>query len=230
MTSRRPSLCRTASSSLSERPGAVLEEIAVDLPHRAHPLKRRTMPEVGEYAGQIFRHLKLEEKPSDDSHPTGGNDMKRLFLTTVAAAALAVAATSADAAEEVTYLFRLPTSPGLRAVPARQGQGLLRGGRARRDLPRRQGRRRRRDQLAAGNADLGGGIGDTPIIVRANGLDVRGVALLGGHGLTQLAWRKDSGITGPKDFEGKNIGVLSFQDTTHPTTCSACPPWSGSTR
>jgi NitT/TauT family transport system ATP-binding protein len=47
---------------LSERPGQVVAEIKVDLPHRAHPLKRRTMPEVGEYAGQIFRHLKLEEK------------------------------------------------------------------------------------------------------------------------------------------------------------------------
>jgi NitT/TauT family transport system ATP-binding protein len=47
---------------LSERPGTVMAEIKVDLPDRAHPLKRRTMPEVGEYAGQIFRHLKLEEK------------------------------------------------------------------------------------------------------------------------------------------------------------------------
>jgi NitT/TauT family transport system ATP-binding protein len=47
---------------LSERPGQVVAEIKVDLPHRDHPLKRRTMPEVGDYAGQIFRHLKLEEK------------------------------------------------------------------------------------------------------------------------------------------------------------------------
>jgi NitT/TauT family transport system ATP-binding protein len=47
---------------LSERPGTVIAEIKVDLPHRDHPLKRRTMPEVGDYAAQIFRHLKLEEK------------------------------------------------------------------------------------------------------------------------------------------------------------------------
>ncbi|MGD9864808.1 MAG: ABC transporter substrate-binding protein, partial [Pseudodonghicola sp.] len=70
-------------------------------------------------------------------------------------------------------------------------------------------------QVAVGNADMGGGIGDTPIIVRANGLDIRGVALLGGRGLTQLAWRKDSGITGPADFKGRSIGVLAFQDTTY---------------
>ncbi|MDR5654191.1 ABC transporter ATP-binding protein [Ruixingdingia sedimenti] len=47
---------------LSERPGSIIAEIKVDLPDRAHPLRRRVMPEVGEYAGQIFRHLKLEEK------------------------------------------------------------------------------------------------------------------------------------------------------------------------
>jgi NitT/TauT family transport system ATP-binding protein len=47
---------------LSERPGTIVAEINVDLPHRDEPLRRRVMPEVGEYASQIFKHLKLEEK------------------------------------------------------------------------------------------------------------------------------------------------------------------------
>ena len=47
---------------LSERPGTIVAEITVDLPHREQPLKRRVMPEVGDYAGQLFKHLKLEEK------------------------------------------------------------------------------------------------------------------------------------------------------------------------
>ncbi|SEO98582.1 NitT/TauT family transport system ATP-binding protein [Salinihabitans flavidus] len=47
---------------LSERPGSIVAEIKVDLPHRDQPLKRRVMPEVGEYAAQLFKHLKLEEK------------------------------------------------------------------------------------------------------------------------------------------------------------------------
>lgn len=47
---------------LSERPGAVVAEIEVDLPHRDQPLRRRMMPEVSEYAAQLFKHLKLEEK------------------------------------------------------------------------------------------------------------------------------------------------------------------------
>lgn len=47
---------------LSERPGTIVTEIKVDLPHRNQPLKRRVMPEVSDYAGQLFKHLKLEEK------------------------------------------------------------------------------------------------------------------------------------------------------------------------
>ena len=49
-------------------------------------------------------------------------------------------------------------------------------------------------QIGAGNAVIGGGIGDTPIIVRANGIPVRGVAVLGDKALTQINWRKDAGI------------------------------------
>ncbi len=47
---------------LSERPGTVISEIRVDLPHRDEPLKRRKMKEVAGYAAQIFALLKLEEK------------------------------------------------------------------------------------------------------------------------------------------------------------------------
>ena len=142
--------------------------------------------------------------------------MKRLFLTTVATAALALGAVSADAAEEVTYLFPAPDFlPAFAPFQLAQSKGYFEE--AGLDVTFRVGKGGAdvATQVAAGNADLGGGIGDTPIIVRANGLDVRGVGLLGGRGLTQLAWRTDSGITGPADFEGKNIGVLSFQDTTY---------------
>lgn len=47
---------------LSERPGTVIAEIKVDLPKRDRPIERRTMPEVADYAAQLFKHLKLEEK------------------------------------------------------------------------------------------------------------------------------------------------------------------------
>ena len=40
-------------------------------------------------------------------------------------------------------------------------------------------------QIGAGNAIIGGAIGDTPIIVRANGVPVKAVAVLGAGALTQ---------------------------------------------
>ncbi|RMF36093.1 MAG: ABC transporter ATP-binding protein [Alphaproteobacteria bacterium] len=47
---------------LSERPGRLVAELAVPLPHRAHPLKRREMPEIGPIAAELFGHLHLAEK------------------------------------------------------------------------------------------------------------------------------------------------------------------------
>lgn len=69
-------------------------------------------------------------------------------------------------------------------------------------------------QVGAGNADMGGGIGDTPVIVRANGVPVKSVAVLGGRALTQLVVRADSGLKGPADLKGKTVAVMSYQDTT----------------
>lgn len=47
---------------MSERPGTIIRDITIDLPDRAHPLKRRQMPEVGRYAAEIFGLLKLAER------------------------------------------------------------------------------------------------------------------------------------------------------------------------
>ena len=70
-------------------------------------------------------------------------------------------------------------------------------------------------QVAVGNAELGGGIGDTPIIVRANGLPVKGVLLMGGKALTQMVIRSDSGATDMTSLKGKKVGVIADQDTTY---------------
>jgi NitT/TauT family transport system substrate-binding protein len=68
-------------------------------------------------------------------------------------------------------------------------------------------------QVAVGNADLGGGVGETPIIVRANGLPVRAVAQLGRRSLFQVAIRKDVGVKSIADLRGKKLGVIGYQDT-----------------
>lgn len=142
--------------------------------------------------------------------------MKRTILKTIAAAAVAISATAAMATEKVTYLFPAPDFlPAFAPFQLAKGKGYFSDAGLDVTFQVGKGGADVATQVAVGNADLGGGIGDTPIIVRANGLDIRGVALLGGRGLTQLAWRKDSGITGPADFKGKSIGVLAFQDTTY---------------
>jgi NitT/TauT family transport system substrate-binding protein len=69
-------------------------------------------------------------------------------------------------------------------------------------------------QVAVGNVDLGGGVGETPMIVRPNGLPVRGVALLGGQSLFHLASRKTANIHAPADLRGKKVGVIGYQDTS----------------
>ena len=141
--------------------------------------------------------------------------MKR-FAISMMAAVMAVSAGAAQAAEKVTYLFPAPDFlPAFAPFQLAKNKGYFADEGLDVTFMVGKGGADVATQVAVGNADIGGGIGDTPIIVRANGLNIRGVALLGGRGLTQLAWRKDSGITGPADFKGKAIGVLGFQDTTY---------------
>jgi len=70
-------------------------------------------------------------------------------------------------------------------------------------------------QVGAGNAPIGGAIGDTPIIARAQGVPVKAVALLGGRALAHLAVHEGKGINGPKDLKGKTVSVMAYQDTTY---------------
>jgi NitT/TauT family transport system substrate-binding protein len=70
-------------------------------------------------------------------------------------------------------------------------------------------------QIGAGNAVIGGGIGDTPIIVRPNGIPVKSVAVLGGGSLMHLTVAADAGIKTLADLKGKTITALSLQDTTY---------------
>lgn len=70
-------------------------------------------------------------------------------------------------------------------------------------------------QVGAGNAVIGGGIGDTSLIVRQNDIPVKVVAVLGGGSLMHLTVHADRGINGPADLKGKTVTTLAFQDTTY---------------
>lgn len=132
------------------------------------------------------------------------------------AAAMSVSASFAFAAEKVTYLFPAPDFlPAFAPFQLAKHKGYFDEAGLEVTFQLAKGGADVAKQVAVGNADMGGGIGDTSIIVRANGLDIRGVALLGGRGLTQIAWRKDSDIKNLADLKGKNIGVIDFQDTAY---------------
>ncbi|HVV93363.1 MAG TPA: ABC transporter substrate-binding protein [Hyphomicrobiales bacterium] len=138
-------------------------------------------------------------------------------IACIAALALSIALpTAASAAEKVTFLL-----PGPENLPAFVPYQLARakGYFAKAGLDVHfivaKGGADVATQVAVGNADLGGGLGDTSMLVRANGLPVRGVALLGGGGLTTIIVRKDEGIDSIAGLKGKRIGVTSFGNTNY---------------
>jgi NitT/TauT family transport system substrate-binding protein len=140
----------------------------------------------------------------------------RTALTaTVIALALAVPATTASAAENVTYLFPAPPMlPAFGPIQLAKGKGYFSAadlnvtyavGRGGVDVAK---------QVGAGNAPLGGILADGPILVRSNGVPTKVVAVFGGKGFMQMVVREDSGIEKPADLKGKTITVMSYQDTT----------------
>lgn len=139
--------------------------------------------------------------------------MKHTILGLAAALALTGAAQAQTA---LTYLFPAPDFlPAFAPFQLALGKGYYAEEGLEVTFRVGQGGADVATQVAVGNADLGGGMGDTSMIVRANGLEIRGVALLGGRGLTHIAWRNDSGITGIEDLRGRPVGVISFQDTAY---------------
>src|ERR1700730_1482406 len=178
--------------------------------------------------GARRRESRKHELPTSESAPTNGPKgvtMSRIFGRNGPFAALAlfggialsgILAVPALAAEKITYL--LPAPPSLPAfapwvlakhlgyysdagydvefVVARGGVDVAK-------------------QIGVGNAPIGGAIGDTPIIVRGNGVPVKAVGLMGGGAMTVVVGRKDRGIEKLEDLRGKKISVLAFQDTTY---------------
>ncbi len=121
----------------------------------------------------------------------------------------------AQAAEAVTYL--LPAPPFLPAFAPwmlAQARGYYKAEGLDVKFQMARGGVDVAKQVGAGNAVVGGGIGDTPLIVRPNGIPVKSVAVLGGGSLMHLTVHANSGINGPADLKGKTVTTLSFQDTT----------------
>src|SRR5579875_398436 len=150
------------------------------------------------------------------SHPS-----RREALGLIAAGAAALAAPSVPAlaqVEKVRYLFPAPASlVAFAPCQIALNKGYYRQENVDVDFTTVNGGAEVAKQVGVNNADLGGGIVETPIIVRANGVPIREVALLGGHSLHKIAWRNDRGVSSPRDLKGKTVTVLSYTDTSYYT-------------
>jgi NitT/TauT family transport system substrate-binding protein len=139
-----------------------------------------------------------------------------LRATIAAGICTSMASCAASAAEKITYL--LPAPPSLPAfAPWVLAKHLGYYSQAGYDVEFvvARGGVDAAKQIGVGNAPIGGAIGDTPVMVRGNGVPVKAVGLMGGGALTVVVGRKDRGIEKLEDLRGKKISVLAFQDTTY---------------
>jgi NitT/TauT family transport system substrate-binding protein len=130
-------------------------------------------------------------------------------------AGMTMASVSASA-EDITYLLPAPLSlPAFGPFVVAQQRGYFKAEGLNVTFQVGKGGVDVAKQVGAGNAVIGGGIGDTSIIVRPNGVPVKAVAVLGGGALMQLVLDKDKGLTTVKSLKGKTVTVLAYQDTTY---------------
>ncbi|AOR80190.1 hypothetical protein BES08_25020 (plasmid) [Novosphingobium resinovorum] len=146
-----------------------------------------------------------------------GRRSRRRALCTLAFAAAAILGQPALArpADKVTYLLPAPREAIVLApfLLAEQ-EGRYRRGKLDVRFVMVPGGFNVGEALARGEGDLGGASGDTPILLRAADLPVKGIALLGRHSFLTLVTRHDSFETSGS-FEGKAIDVPSLKDTSY---------------
>lgn len=140
------------------------------------------------------------------------NTLRRCLVGSLAALALQAQA----APEEVTYLLPAPSNlPAFAPWMIAMQAGYYADENIKVNFVSGKGGVDVAKQVGAGNAPIGGAIGDTPIIVRPNGVPVKAVAVLGAGSLTQVAVHDGSGIKELGDLRGKTITTMAYTDTTY---------------
>lgn len=149
--------------------------------------------------------------------PRAFHGTRRTCLTLLAAAAAVASPLAAQAQlREVTYLLPAPgTLPAFGPWMLAQAKGYYEKEGLKVSFVTARGGVDVAKQVGAGNAVIGGAIGDTPIIARAQGIPVKAVAVLGAGSLMQLVSHKDERIESPRELKGKTVTVLAYTDTTY---------------
>ena len=141
---------------------------------------------------------------------------RRLCLSLLTAGALAVPMASHAQLQEITYLLPAPgTLPAFGPWMLAQAKGYYEQEGLKVTFVTARGGVDVAKQIGAGNAVIGGAIGDTPIIARSQGIPVKAVAVLGAGSLTQLVSHKDEKIESPRELKGRTVTVLAYTDTTY---------------
>ncbi len=142
---------------------------------------------------------------------------RRFAMALLAAGALAAPlASQAQKLEEITYLLPAPANlPAFGPWMLAQAKGYYAAEGLDVKFVAARGGVDVAKQVGAGNAVIGGAIGDTPIIARAQGIPVKAVAVLGSGSLMQLVSHKDEHIESPRELKGKTVTVLAYTDTTY---------------
>lgn len=143
--------------------------------------------------------------------------MRRTCLAILASTALfGSVAAQAQNLQKITYLLPAPgTLPAFGPWMLAQAKGYYAAEGLEVEFVSGRGGVDVAKQVGAGNAVIGGAIGDTPIIARAQGIPVKAVAVLGSGSLTQLVSHKDERIESPRELKGKTVTVISYTDTTY---------------
>jgi NitT/TauT family transport system substrate-binding protein len=141
---------------------------------------------------------------------------KTLVRASMVSAAIIWSAFSQAELKEITYLMPAPpTLPAFAPWTLAQYKGYFESENLKVNFVTARGGVDVAKQIGTGNAMVGGAIGDTPLIVRANGIPVKAVAVLGAGSLTVLATGDDAGIKSVADLKGKTVTVMSYSDTTY---------------
>lgn len=145
--------------------------------------------------------------------------MKKPFASACSVLALSAAivpAVTHAAPEEITYLLPAPpNSPAFAPWVLARHKGYYADENLEVSFIVAKGGVDVAKQIGAGNAVIGGAIGDTPIVVRANGIPVKAIAMLGAGSVTMIAADPAAGIKHLKDLKSKTVTVMSYTDTTY---------------
>lgn len=143
--------------------------------------------------------------------------MKKLLTAVMFGACVSMASAPALATEKlesITYLLPAPKNlPAFAPWILADHQGYFRDEGLEVEFIAGKGGVDVAKQVGAGNAPIGGALGDTPIIVRANGVPVKSVALMGAGGLILIASHEDDPVDDPAQLKGKTITVIAYSDT-----------------